>query len=126
MYSRASDIWQAGCILYLLLSAQYPFGSEATHTTIQILNNIKAINYNILASAPPPPPPSTTVPTATTTHIAPVPFPTTDTPPEPPPDLYTPNSSNGGHRLSAEVQDLFKRIFVKDPNKRITAGISVL
>ena len=87
------------------------------------MNNIKSINYNILASAPPPPPASTPLPTATTTHIATVPFPTTDTPPEPPTDLYTPNSSNGGHRLSAEVQDLFKRIFVKDPNKRITAGM---
>lgn len=28
MYSRASDMWQAGCILYILLMAQLPFGLE--------------------------------------------------------------------------------------------------
>jgi Ca2+-binding EF-hand superfamily protein len=42
VYSRASDIWQAGCILYMILAAQYPFGSEATHTGAQLLGNIKA------------------------------------------------------------------------------------
>jgi serine/threonine protein kinase len=26
VYSKATDIWQAGCILYIILTAQYPFG----------------------------------------------------------------------------------------------------
>lgn len=28
VYSKASDVWQAGCVLYMLLHAKYPFGEQ--------------------------------------------------------------------------------------------------
>lgn len=33
-YSRATDIWQAGCILYLMLTMQYPFGERDARENI--------------------------------------------------------------------------------------------
>lgn len=38
---------QAGCILYMILAAQYPFGSERTHTWQQLSNNITASKFSI-------------------------------------------------------------------------------
>lgn len=74
VYSRASDIWQAGCILYMILAAQYPFGSENSISTDRLIENIKSCRFSV-----------------------------------------------EGLNLSADAQDLLKRIFVLDPNERITA-----
>jgi serine/threonine protein kinase len=42
-YSRASDMWQAGCILYILLTMDYPFGGEDADNS-----NVKHIQQRIL------------------------------------------------------------------------------
>jgi serine/threonine protein kinase len=49
VYSRATDIWQAGCILYMIICAQQPFGvlDEYDDSADLVLQNIKEGRYTL-------------------------------------------------------------------------------